>query len=403
MQRLTNKQILLGITGGIAAYKCGELVRRLRDHGAEVRVAMTPAATEFITPLTMQALSGHPVHTDLVDVAAEAGMGHIELARWADLVVVAPASADFLARLAAGQADDLLAAVCLATAAPVAVAPAMNQMMWQDRRTQDNLARIAELGYPVWGPAEGAQACGETGPGRMLEPGDLLGHIAAMFESRVLDGRHVVITAGPTREKIDPVRYVSNYSSGKMGFALAEAAVAAGARVTLVSGPVNLDTPPRVQRVDVESAGEMLDAVMDVVRGADVFISAAAVADYRPREAAPQKLKKTGVSMVIELERNRDILAEVAAGPEAPFCVGFAAESTALEKHALEKLRTKKLDLIVANDITRPDTGFESDHNAVTILYPDGRQKPLGQATKFRIAQQIIELIAPELEDIPHA
>lgn len=403
MQRLTNKQILLGITGGIAAYKCAELVRRLRDRGAVVRVAMTPAATEFITPLTMQALSGHPVHTELVDVAAEAGMGHIELARWADLVVVAPASADFLARLCAGQADDLLAAVCLATAAPVALAPAMNQMMWQDRRTQDNLARVTELGFPVWGPAHGSQACGETGPGRMLEPGELLERIGGMFESRALDGRHVVITAGPTRERIDPVRFVSNFSSGKMGFALAEAAVSAGARVTLITGPVNLDTPARTQRVDVESAGEMLDAVMDVVGSADLFIAAAAVADYRPASVAPEKLKKSGDRMVIELERNRDILAEVAGQPEGPFCVGFAAESTALEKHALDKLRNKKLDLIVANDITRPETGFESDHNAVTVFYPDGRKHPLEQATKFRIAQQIIDLIAPELEETTHA
>ncbi len=397
MQSLANKRVLLGVTGGIAAYKAAELVRRLADAGAEVRVMMTRAACEFVSPLTFQALSGHPVRSELLDPAAEAGMGHIELARWADLVVIAPASADTLSRLAHGRADDLLGAVCLASDRPAAVAPAMNRLMWANAATADNLALLRRRGWRVFGPGEGEQACGETGPGRMLEPDDLVTHIAAMCESDLLDGQRVLVTAGPTREALDPVRYLSNHSSGKMGYALAGEAALAGARVTLVSGPVSLAAPPRVTRIDVTSALEMHAAVMRHVQHCDVFIATAAVADYRPAQPAAAKIKKNEPQLAVELVRNPDILAEVAALPEGPFTVGFAAETEDLERHARAKLEAKNLDLIAANQVGGRQSAFNADDNALEVYWPGGAAS-IERAAKTQVARRLLELIAQRLE-----
>ncbi|SDS96665.1 Phosphopantothenate-cysteine ligase /Phosphopantothenoylcysteine decarboxylase [Halopseudomonas litoralis] len=400
MQRLLNKQVVLGISGGIAAYKSAELVRRLKDAGAEVRVVMTRAAHEFITPLTLQALSGNPVHGDLLDPAAEAAMGHIELARWADLVLIAPATADLMARLATGRGDDLLTTLVLATDAPVALAPAMNQAMWRDPATQANLQTLLQRDIKIYGPAAGEQACGDIGPGRMLEPTEIAARCAECFERGLLTGRHVLINAGPTREAIDPVRYLSNHSSGKMGFALAEAAVEAGARVTLVTGPVNLPTPPRVDRVDVVSAADML-AACDAALPADLFIASAAVADYRPASCAPGKLKKdTGsdAGMTLALVRNPDILATLASHNQRPgFCVGFAAETDEVLDYASDKLTRKNLDLIIANDVSQPGIGFNADDNAVTLIDRSLTQQPLPRASKHKLARQIIAVIAARL------
>lgn len=400
MQRLLNKQIVLGISGGIAAYKSAELVRRLKDAGAHVRVVMTRAAHEFITPLTLQALSGNPVHGDLLDPAAEAAMGHIELARWADLVLIAPATADLMARLANGRGDDLLTTLVLATDAQIALAPAMNQAMWRDAATQDNLKLLLQRGMSVFGPAAGEQACGDVGPGRMLEPTDLANRCADCFERGALSGRHVLINAGPTREAIDPVRYISNHSSGKMGFALAEAAAEAGARVTLVAGPVNLPTPARVNRVDVISATEML-AACEAALPADVFIASAAVADYRPASAAPGKLKKDTSSddgMTLQLVRNPDILATLAHHAQRPeCCVGFAAETDDVLAYASDKLTRKNLDLIIANDVSQPGIGFNSDDNAVTLIDRELTSQPLALASKQKLARQIVAFIATRL------
>jgi phosphopantothenoylcysteine decarboxylase / phosphopantothenate---cysteine ligase len=393
MNCLTSKRILLGITGGVAAYKAAELVRRLRERGAEVRVVMTQAAQSFITPLTLQALSGQRVHTDLLDPEAEAAMGHIELARWADAVLVAPATADFLARLAQGRADDLLATLCLATRAPLAVAPAMNQAMWTHPATRDNLALLARRGVQVWGPAEGAQACGETGPGRLLEPEALLDRLNGLFADGALAGRRVLITAGPTREAIDPVRFLSNRSSGKMGYALAAAAVEAGALVTLVSGPVALDCPPGVTRVWAEDALSMHTLVQERAGQADIFIATAAVADYRPRQVATAKLKKDAATLNLELERNPDILAAVAAMPNAPFCMGFAAETDNLAAHARKKRLAKGLDLVAANWVGAPGQGFDSDDNALELFW-EGGQESLPEAPKTRLARELIGIIA---------
>ncbi|OWL88535.1 bifunctional phosphopantothenoylcysteine decarboxylase/phosphopantothenate--cysteine ligase CoaBC [Halopseudomonas aestusnigri] len=401
MQSLFNKQVVLGVSGGIAAYKSAELIRRLRDAGAEVRVVMTNAAREFITPLTLQALSGHPVHGDLLDPAAEAAMGHIELARWADLVLIAPATADMMARLAQGRGDDLLTTLVLATDAPVAIAPAMNQAMWRDRATQHNLALLLERGVKVFGPGDGGQACGDVGPGRMLEPTDIAARAAECFERGLLAGRHILINAGPTREAIDPVRYISNHSSGKMGFALAEAAAEAGARVTLVAGPVNLPTPARVQRVDVVSAQQMLDACLAALP-ADLFIASAAVADYRPDACAEQKLKKTPGSddgMTLTLVRNPDILATLASHSERPgFCVGFAAETQDVLGYARDKLQRKNLDLIIANDVSQSGIGFNSDDNAVTLIDRDLTSTHLPQASKQKLARDLISRLATRLD-----
>ncbi len=401
MQRLANKQVVLGVSGGIAAYKSAELVRRLRDAGAQVRVVMTQAAREFITPLTLQALSGHPVHGDLLDPAAEAAMGHIELARWADLVLIAPTTADLMARLAQGRGDDLLTTLVLATDAPIALAPAMNQAMWRDQATQANLETLQARGMYVFGPAAGEQACGDIGPGRMLEPTDIAARAAECFERGLLTGRHVLINAGPTREAIDPVRYISNHSSGKMGFALAAAAAEAGARVTLVAGPVNLATPPRVERVDVVSAQDMLEACLAALP-ADLFIASAAVADYRPAHCADSKLKKTTDSdtgMTLELVRNPDILATLAAQPQRPWCVGFAAETNDVVHYAKGKLERKKLDLVIANDVSGPSIGFNSDDNAVTLIDKTLQQHVLPQTSKQKLARQIIAFIAGRLDN----
>ncbi|MFL1407474.1 bifunctional phosphopantothenoylcysteine decarboxylase/phosphopantothenate--cysteine ligase CoaBC [Marinobacter sp. M1N3S26] len=399
---MANPNILLGITGGIAAYKSAELVRLLKKAGYQVRVVMTRGAEAFITPMTFQALSGEPVRTSLLDPEAEAGMGHIELAKWADRVVVAPASADFMARLAQGMADDLLATVCSATEAPIALAPAMNQAMWGNHRTQRNVGLLRDdPQVTLWGPDQGSQACGDVGPGRMLEPETLLGLIEQTVRSSgqggPLSGRRVVITAGPTREPIDPVRYITNHSSGKMGYAIAEAARAAGATVTLVSGPVALAAPAGVEVVPVETAEDMLQAASaEVDRGADLFIATAAVADYRPADRAGQKVKKSHETIALELVRNPDTLATIAARPDAPFTVGFAAETNDVEQYATDKMKRKKLGMIVANDVSVPGMGFNSDQNAVTVFWPGGQQS-IGPTSKHEIARTLVALIADRL------
>jgi phosphopantothenoylcysteine decarboxylase/phosphopantothenate--cysteine ligase len=400
MQQLTNKQILLGITGGIAAYKAAEVVRRLQDAGATVRVVMTAGAQKFITPLTLQALSGNPVHCDLLDTEAEAAMGHIELARWADLVLIAPASANFIARLTQGQADDLLTTLCLATTAPIAIAPAMNQAMWRDAATQHNIEQITARNIAIFGPDQGSQACGDIGPGRMLEAQHIAELTAQQFQSNILDGVNITITAGPTREAIDPVRYISNHSSGKMGFALAQAAIEAGAAVTLIAGPVTLATPERVTRIDVESAEQMHQAAMNQVAQCDIFISAAAVADYRPVTVAEQKIKKSADSMTIELTRNPDIIAAVASHQNRPFSVGFAAETENVAGHAQSKLERKNLDLIIANDVSNPAIGFNSDDNQVQLIWKNGHEA-LALSSKQQLSRTIINKIQQRYADSP--
>jgi phosphopantothenoylcysteine decarboxylase/phosphopantothenate--cysteine ligase len=397
MPTLTGKKVLLGVTGGIAAYKSPDLVRRLREQGAEVRVVLTASAGRFVTPLTFQAVSGHPVRSSLWDEAAEAAMGHIELARWADLVLVAPATADFLARLAAGMADDLLTTLCLATGAPITVVPAMNRLMWANPATRDNVRTLAARGVALLGPGTGDQACGETGAGRMLEPREIVAGLAvgAGTAEGPLAGRRVLITAGPTREALDPVRYLTNRSSGKMGYALAAAAARAGAEAVLVSGPVNLSPPPGVRTVHVETAAQMRDAVQAELADAAVFIGAAAVADYRPAHPAPQKLKKHAGEMVVELVRNPDILAEVAASVPRPFVVGFAAETQDVEANARLKLERKSLDLIAANKVGS-DCGFDLDENSLVVLW-DGGREDLGSGTKAELADRLIGLIVERM------
>ena len=391
MQSLINKQILLGITGGIAAYKSAELCRLLIKAGADVRVAMTPAACEFITPLTMQALSGHRVYTELFDEDAEAAMGHIELARWADLILVAPASANFMARVTHGEANDLLTTLCLAATSPIAIAPAMNQAMWSNQNTQDNLNSLGDKGLHIFGPADGEQACGDIGLGRMLEPVDIIEKSAELFETGELAGLRVCITAGPTREAIDPVRYISNHSSGKMGYAIAQAAIDAGAKVSLISGPVNLPAPPQAELIKVESAEQMLNAAINLP--CEIFIAVAAVADYRPQQIKHNKIKKTKDTMAMELVKNPDILATIAKQTPKPFCVGFAAETENLESNALTKLNNKNIDLIIANHAT--DT-FNNDEATVTSYWhtKDSKgEKTLKPNRKEKIAKEIIVLI----------
>jgi len=393
---MQSKRILLGVTGGIAAYKSPDLVRRLRERGAEVQVVMTAAAREFVTSTTFQAVSGRPVRSDLWDAAAEAAMGHIELARWAEVVLVAPASADFLARLATGQANDLLATLCLATQAPIAVAPAMNHVMWENPATRANVATLTARGVHVLGPAAGDQACGEVGEGRMLEPLDLADRLGALLRADgALAGRRVLVTAGPTRECIDPVRFISNRSSGKMGFATAQAAREAGAEVVLVSGPVSLTTPPGVRRIDVESAAEMLNVVLRELPATDVFISTAAVADYRPVHAAQQKIKKTAETLEIPMQRTVDVLATVAASAERPFVVGFAAETESVEQNARAKLLKKNLDMIAANEVGH-DKVFDCEDNQLIVLSRNARHE-LARAGKLTLARGLVVLIAQEL------
>ncbi|MGH8529415.1 MAG: bifunctional phosphopantothenoylcysteine decarboxylase/phosphopantothenate--cysteine ligase CoaBC [Nevskiales bacterium] len=392
MGSLAKKRILLGVTGGIAAYKSADLVRRLKERGAEVQVVMTKGAQAFVTPLTFQAISGRAVRSELLDPAAEAGMGHIELARWADLILIAPASANFIARFARGMADDLLATLCLATDAPIALAPAMNRLMWANPATQENTELLSKRGVRLWGPGEGSQACGEMGEGRMLEPLELAQRAADFFGEGLLKGTKVLITAGPTREALDPVRYITNRSSGRMGFAVAEACAAAGAEVTLISGPVTLPTPAGVSRVDTESAEQMHAAVMARAAQSEVLIACAAVADYRPHSTNGQKLKKQNEAMPLQLVRNPDILADAAQRYPQLFTVGFAAETDHLETYARGKLDRKKLDMIAANWVGA-DRAFDREDNALSVFWPGGGQE-LPAAPKKVLARQLVELIA---------
>ena len=398
MKRLFGKHILLGISGGIAAYKSAELTRRLKQAGAEVRVVMTKAATEFVTPLTFQALSGNPVYTELLNEQAEAGMGHIELARWADAVLIAPASANTIANLAHGIANDLLTTLCLATQAPIAIAPAMNNVMWSDLTTQANCKSLSSKNHTLFGPNSGELACGETGEGRMMEVAELLDNLACLFNTGSLQALNVVITAGPTYEPLDPVRFIGNRSSGKMGYAIAQAAIDAGASVTLISGPCNLETPERVNCINIESASEMHEAVKTTMAQCDIFIGSAAVADYRPATVFDKKIKKHEAIANIEMVRNEDILSWVANQHSRPFVVGFAAETENLEVNARGKLDKKKLDMIAANLVGKDTTnkqsiGFNSDYNALEVFWQGGHVT-LEQARKTVLAEQLIQQIA---------
>lgn len=400
MITLAGKKIVLGVSGGIAAYKTPELVRRLRERGADVRVAMTDAAKAFITPLSLQAVSGYPVSDSLLDPAAEAAMGHIELGKWADLVILAPATADLIARVAAGMANDLVSTICLATAAPIAVVPAMNQQMYRAAATQHNLATLSERGLLIWGPDSGSQACGDIGPGRMLDPLTLVDMAAAHF-SPVNDLQHlsIMITAGPTREPLDPVRYISNHSSGKMGFAIAAAAARRGAKVTLVSGPVNLPTPPDVQRIDVTTALEMEAAVQARASQQHIFVGCAAVADYRATTIADEKIKKQGDEITLKMVKNPDIVAGVAALKiRRPYVVGFAAETNNVEEYARQKRARKNLDLICANDVSQQNQGFNSDSNALHLFWQEG-DKVLSLARKELLGQQLLDEIVTRYDE----
>lgn len=391
---LSGKRILIGVSGGIAAYKCPELVRRLKHYGADVRVVMTDAASAFITPLSLQAVSGHPVSNSLLDPNAEAAMGHIELAKWADFILLAPATADLIARLAIGMADDLLTTICLATSSPVAIAPAMNQQMYRAQPTQKNLRTLAGYGRLIWGPDYGEQACGDVGPGRMLSPDELCKRLINHFSCPGdLKGVNFLLTAGPTVEAIDPVRFISNHSSGKMGFAIAQAAVNRGASVTLVTGPVNLPTPDHVRRINVTTALEMHNVVMQYADKVDIFVACAAVADYRAANIADEKLKKHDNHMTIELVRNPDIVADVAAmGINRPFVVGFAAETQNVKEYALNKLKQKNLDMICANDVSQPGSGFNSDMNEINILW-NGGELVLTLSDKLSLSQVLLDKI----------
>jgi len=395
-QSLHGRRVLLGITAGIAAYKAAELARLLVKDGAELQVVMTRSASEFIGAMTLQAITGRPVRDALFDPQHEAAMGHIELARWAEVILVAPATADFLAQVAAGTAHDLLSTLCLATTAPLMVAPAMNQAMWQHPATRSNVDLLRSRGVSVLGPDEGAQACGDSGPGRMLEPEAIAGTVREHFMAGRLSGQRVVLTAGPTREALDPVRFLGNRSSGKMGFAIADALVAQGAEVVLVAGPVCLSTPAGVNRVDVENAQQMRDAVFTYLPGTAIFIACAAVADFRPVKAVGQKIKKTEETLTLELIRNPDILSEVSVSPNRPFCVGFAAETNDVEAYAEGKRRAKGLDMIAANQVGASQ-GFEADDNALLVLW-DGGRKALAKQPKSVLAGQLVNLIADRFD-----
>ena len=395
MESLINKNILLGVTGGIAAYKSAEIVRVLKKAGSSVRVVMTQSAQEFITPLTLQALSGNPVSTDLLDVEAEAAMGHIELARWADAILIAPATANTIARLSSGRADDLLSSITLAFDGPIGLAPAMNQAMWKDERTQSNIKSLERKEFSLYGPGSGEQACGDVGLGRMLEPSEIVELFASLFEAGSLSNKSVLITAGPTQEPIDPVRYVTNRSSGKMGYALAEAAIEAGAQVTLVSGPVNILPPASCNLIPVETAQEMYDAVMHHVRGIDIYIGTAAVADYSPSKIENSKIKKKGnnEALVLKMKENLDILKTVSDMKDRPYMVGFAAETEDLLKNARKKLEKKKIDLIIANDVSDKSIGFDSEENEVTLI-TNSEEVLLDKSSKKKIAKSIVEFIS---------
>jgi len=392
MQILQDKKILLGISGGIAAYKTPELVRRLKEQGADVRVVMTEGAKAFITPLTLQAVSGNHVSDSLLDSQAELAMGHIELAKWADLIIIAPATADIIARIAAGMANDLLSTLCLATSAPIALAPAMNQQMWHAKATQANISTLTQWGFHLWGPGAGEQACGDIGLGRMLEVDELVSLSSDFFADKYLQDQHWVITAGPTREAIDPVRYISNHSSGKMGYAIAHAALRAGAQVTLISGPVNIKAPIGCQLIEVISATEMHQQAVNNAKSCTIFIACAAVADYRVEDVAVEKIKKTNDKMQLSLVKNHDIVADVAQLTDKPFIVGFAAETQNVEHYARGKLMRKNLDLIAANDVAKSGQGFNSDDNALTVFSAiDKIEIPL--ANKQIIAKKLVSLI----------
>jgi phosphopantothenoylcysteine decarboxylase/phosphopantothenate--cysteine ligase len=397
MQALTNKRVLLGVTGSIAAYKAAELIRRLRDAGAEVRVVMTEGAKAFVTPLTFQALSGFPVHENLLDTEAEAAMGHIELARWADVILIAPASANSIAALVQGRADELLLAVCLAADVPLAIAPAMNKHMWADAATQDNVQLLVQRRVLLIGPDSGDQACGDIGEGRMVDSEKIILALSELFSVGSLAGQTVLITAGPTREALDPVRYLSNHSSGKMGYAIAQAAVEAGAKVILISGPVSLATPERVTRVNVESAADMEGAVREHVAAVDIFIASAAVADYRPVIVQQEKIKKDSNQLSITLEKTTDILAMVKAQYAKTFCVGFAAETQDLESYARVKLQQKNIEMIAANLVgaaAQKTAGtFNSDTNELSVFWHGGNVQ-LELASKTKLARELVALIA---------
>jgi len=392
MQVLQDKKIVLGVSGGIAAYKIPELVRRLKDQGADVRVVMTEGAKAFITPLTLQAVSGNAVADSLLDTEAELAMGHIELAKWADLILIAPATADIIARITAGIANDLLTTLCLATSAPIALAPAMNQQMWHAVATKANIATLNERGYQLWGPGSGEQACGDIGLGRMLDVNELVDLSNDFFADKYLQGQHWMITAGPTREAIDPVRYISNHSSGKMGYAIAHEALRAGAKVTLISGPVTISPPIGCQLIPVISADEMHQQALTYANECTTFVACAAVADYRVAQIAEQKIKKTNDAMQLELVKNHDIVADVANLTKKPFIVGFAAETQNVEHYARGKLMRKNLDLIAANDVAKSGQGFNSDNNALTLFSAiDKTEIPL--ANKQVVAKKLVSLI----------
>jgi phosphopantothenoylcysteine decarboxylase/phosphopantothenate--cysteine ligase len=391
--QLDKTNIILGITGGIAAYKTPDLVRKLVAKGANVRVVMTESAKEFVSPLALQAVSGNSVSDNLLDKDAEAAMGHIELARWADKLLIAPATANFLAKLTHGLADDLLSTLCLATPAPIYVAPAMNQQMWFADATQANLKVLEQRNIQFLGPAQGEQACGDVGPGRMLEPQEIADLLAQQALEQVLAGKRITITAGPTREEIDPVRYLSNHSSGKMGYALAIAAQELGATVTLISGPVNLLPPANVQTISVTSAQQMHDAVMQTTHNCDIFIGCAAVADYRIQYKTDQKIKKSEGELTLTFIKNPDIISEVANLAIAPFTLGFAAETQNLREYAIDKLQRKKLNMIAANDVSDNTIGFNSEQNALTVFWSKGEKK-LDLADKQLLARQLMYLVA---------
>ena len=400
MKSLANKNILLGVTGGIAAYKSAEIVRHLKKSGASVRVVMTKSAEEFITPLTLQALSGNRVSTELLDAEAEAAMGHIELAKWADGILIAPATANTLARISSGRGDDLLSTVTLAFDGPVSLAPAMNQAMWLDKRTQENLEKLIQQDFGICGPGSGEQACGDIGLGRMLEPLEILEIFSLSFSKGAMLGKSILITAGPTQEPIDPVRFITNRSSGKMGYSLAEAAIESGANVTLISGPVNIEPPTNCNLVEIKTAKEMYESVMHHIKGMDVYIGTAAVSDYRPAHINESKLKKDGsnAAMTLELKENQDILKSVSELKERPYVVGFAAETEDLIENAEKKLKNKKLDLIVANDVSDKEIGFDSDQNEVTLITHKGKEL-IQRQNKKKISKKIIEFISGRINE----
>ena len=392
MNELEGRRVLLGVTGSIAAYKSPDIVRRLKEQGAEVRVVLTASAEKLVSPTVFQAVSGEPVRGDIWDEQAEAAMGHIELAKWADDILIAPATANLIAQLAAGSAENLLTTICLASEVPLTLAPAMNQAMWRDPATQANVELLRSRNVIFVGPDDGSQACGDVGPGRMAEPTRIVNRLMHGDEHGAFDGLHILISAGPTREAIDPVRFISNRSSGKMGFALARAAAHAGAEVTLVAGPVNIPTPAGVERIDVETTQQMCDAAMGVIDGMDIYIGAAAISDYRPRAAAPQKIKKSGDTFTLEMLKSPDLLANIAALDDGPFTVGFAAETEKLEEHALLKLERKKLDMIIAN-LVGANLCFDADDNEVVVLWNEGRT-PLPKLSKHELARRLVDLIA---------